>query len=62
VPFVTNYALSVLICGGIGVIDSFVAGSLFGLAAVFPPRFAAALMAGNGVSGLGTFGHMRRNP
>jgi hypothetical protein len=44
--------MSVAICGTIGLVDSFVAGSLFGLATIFPPRYITGLMAGNGVSGL----------
>jgi hypothetical protein len=41
-PFVAVSSLSILICGTIGLVDAVVAGSLFGLATVFPPRYMYA--------------------
>eukprot|EP01006_Ploeotia_vitrea_P017716 TRINITY_DN48955_c0_g1_i1.p1 TRINITY_DN48955_c0_g1~~TRINITY_DN48955_c0_g1_i1.p1 ORF type:complete len:518 (+),score=293.41 TRINITY_DN48955_c0_g1_i1:115-1668(+) len=52
-PFTTSLTIAIGIAGMLGAVDAVVQGSIFGMAGMFSPRYLAALMAGQGVAGVG---------
>ena len=51
-PFIKNWVVSMILCGLLGLFNSFASGAIFGLAALCDPLYISAVMSGQGVCGI----------